>query len=121
MLESLHNALQHTRYPVSGRMATTVWGCNRGARDALSVICPVDSKGAVMLWSASTAGRSATSGAEPDNLSSQAQGNSRSRSCRSSHGGPHTWRVRLRWVPERVFAEMPRVEKILAYDEDPYV
>lgn len=121
MLESLHNALQHARYPVSGRMATTVWGCNRGARDALSVICPVDPMGAVMLWAASTAGRSATSGAEPDILTSQAQGSSRSRSCRSSHGGPHTWRARLRWVPERVFAEMPRVGKILAYDEDPYV
>ncbi|ROV93681.1 hypothetical protein VPNG_08862 [Cytospora leucostoma] len=116
MLESLHNALKHTRYAVSGRMAMAVWGCDRGARDARSVICPIDFKEAVMIWAASTGGPVAISDAEPDILTCQAQGSS----SRSLYGGPYIWRIRLRWMPEKVFEKMPQIEKTLTYNENPY-
>lgn len=111
MLNSLHNALEHTRYSVSGRMAMSIWGCSRGARDALSVICPVESKEAVKIWAVSTGGRFAMTDAEPDTLTFQSQGSS------SSH--PRPWRIRIRWLPEQMFEAMPKVEKRLTYNGNP--
>lgn len=116
MLDSLHNALKHTRYSVSGRMAMSVWGCSRGARDALSVICPVESKDAVKIWAVSTGGRFTMTDAEPDILIFRSQGSSSSR----HHGEPRLWRIRIRWFPERMFEAMPKVEKRLTYHENPY-
>lgn len=108
MLDSLHNALKHTRYSVSGRMAMSVWGCSRGARDALSVICPVESKEAVKIWAVSTSGRFAMTDAEPDILTFQSQASSQ----------PRLWRIRIRWLPEQMFEAMPKVEKSLTYNEN---
>ncbi|ROV99651.1 hypothetical protein VSDG_03107 [Cytospora chrysosperma] len=108
MLDSLHNALRHTRYSVSGRMAMSVWGCSRGARDSLSVICPVESKEAVKIWAVSTSGRFAMTDAEPDILTFQSQASSQ----------PRLWRIRIRWLPEQMFEAMPKVEKGLTYKEN---
>ncbi|KAK7738371.1 hypothetical protein SLS53_006183 [Cytospora paraplurivora] len=116
MLESLHNALKHTYYAVSGRMAMTAWGCDRRARDAMSIICPIDSKAAAMIWAVSTGGRSTITDAEPDIWTFQAQ----SSSSKSFHGRPYIWRIGLRWVPEKVFEKMPQIGKILTYGGNPH-
>ncbi|KUI59680.1 hypothetical protein VP1G_06898 [Cytospora mali] len=97
MIDSLHNALKHTRYSVSGRMAMSIWRCSRGACDSLSITCPVESKEAVKIW--------ATHGGDTSSLYSQ----------------PRLWRRRIRWLPERVFDAMPKIEMRLAYDEDIYI
>ncbi|ROW04869.1 hypothetical protein VMCG_04880 [Cytospora schulzeri] len=116
MLNDLHTALKHTRYSVSGRMAMSVWGCSRGARDALSVICPVESRDAVKIWAVSTGGRFTMTDVEPDILTFQSRVSSQS----SSSSQPRLWRVRIRWLPERMFEAMPNMEKRLTYNENPY-
>lgn len=116
MLDSLHTALKHTRYAVSGRMAMSVWGCSRGARDSLSVICPAESREAVRIWAVSTGGRFTITDAEPDILAFHPRESSSNSSSGGGvhHGGaPRPWRIRIRWLPERTFEAMPKVEKTL--------
>lgn len=110
MLSSLHGALKHTRYSVSGRMGMTVWGCANGAKTGLSIVCPIESREAVKIWCISTSGRFSITEAEPDILSFQ------------SPGAPsRTWRVRVRWLREAAFEAMPKVEMALRYDDgNPY-
>ncbi|KUI70830.1 hypothetical protein VM1G_06459 [Cytospora mali] len=115
MLDSLHSALRHTRYSVSGRMAMSIWRCSRGARDSLSIICPVESKEAVKIWAVSTGGRFSMTDAEPDILTFQAQGGDAS----SLHSQPRLWRIRMRWLPERVFDSMTKIETRLTCNGKP--
>lgn len=113
MLNSVHNALKHTRYSISGRMGMTVWGCANGAKSGLSVICPIESREAVKIWCISTSGRFSITEAEPDILSFQSPGTPQSPS--------RTWRIRIRWLREATFDAMPKVEMALRYDDgNPY-
>lgn len=113
MLSSLHNALKHTRYSISGRMGMSVWGCANGAKSGLSVICPIESREAVKIWCISTSGRFSITEAEPDILSFQSPGNPQTPS--------RTWRIRIRWLREATFEAMPKVEMALRYDDgNPY-
>lgn len=115
MLDSLHGALRHTRYALSGRMAMSVWGCSRGARDTLSVVCPADSKEAVRIWAVSTGGRFTVTDAEPDILNFHSQ-----EDAGSGGGAARSWRIRIRWLPEHTFEAMPKVEKKLPYRANPH-
>lgn len=113
MLSSLHSALKHTRYSISGRMGMSVWGCANGAKSGLSVICPIESREAVKIWCISTSGRFSITEAEPDILSFQSPGTPQNPS--------RTWRIRIRWLREATFEAMPKVEMALRYDDgNPY-
>lgn len=108
MLSSLHNALKHTKYSISGRMGMSVWGCSIGAKNGLSIVCPIESRQAVKLWCISTSGRFSLTESEPEILSFQ------------SPGG-RTWRIRIRWLHEATFEAMPKVQMALRYDDgNPY-
>lgn len=109
MLASLHNALKHTKYSISGRMGMSVWGCSIGAKTGLSIVCPIESRQAVKLWCISSSGRFSLTESEPDILSFQSPATSRSRS--------RTWRIRIRWLREATFEAMPKVEMALRYDD----
>lgn len=107
-LSSLHNALKHTKYSISGRMGMSVWGCSIGAKNGLSIVCPIESRQAVKLWCISTSGRFSLTESEPEILSFQ------------SPGG-RTWRIRIRWLHEATFEAMPKVQMALRYDDgNPY-
>lgn len=113
MLSSLHSALKHTRYSISGRMGMSVWGCANGAKSGLSVVCPIESREAVKIWCISTSGRFSITEAEPDILTFQSPGNPQTPS--------RTWRIRIRWLREATFEAMPKVEMALRYDDgNPY-
>lgn len=113
MLNSVHNALKHTRYSISGRMGMSIYGCANGAKSGLSVICPIESREAIKIWCISTSGRFSITEAEPDILSFQSPGTPQSPS--------RTWRIRIRWLREATFEAMPKVEMALRYDgENPY-
>ncbi|KAK2598627.1 hypothetical protein N8I77_012023 [Diaporthe amygdali] len=113
MLSSVHNALKHTRYSISGRMGMAVWGCANGAKTGLSIVCPIESREAVKIWCISTSGRFSITQAEPDILTFQSPG--------SHHSPSRTWRIRIRWMPEYMFEAMPKVEMALRYDDgNPY-
>ncbi|KAG6368849.1 hypothetical protein INS49_003065 [Diaporthe citri] len=113
MLSSLHSALKHTRYSISGRMGMSVWGCANGAKTGLSVVCPIESREAVRIWCISTSGRFSITEAEPDILTFQSPGTPQSPS--------RTWRIRIRWLREATFEAMPKVEMALRYDDgNPY-
>lgn len=113
MLSSLHSALKHTRYSISGRMGMSVWGCANGAKSGLSVVCPIESREAVKIWCISTSGRFSITEAEPDILTFQSPGTPQSPS--------RTWRIRIRWLREATFEAMPKVELALRYDDgNPY-
>ncbi|KAG8159986.1 hypothetical protein KVR01_010623 [Diaporthe batatas] len=115
-LGSLHNALKHTRYSISGRMGMSVWGCSSGARSGLSVVCPAESRQAVKLWCLSSSGRFSLTDSEPDVLVFQAPG-----SARGEPSPSRTWRIRIRWLREPAFEAMPKVEMALRYDDgNPY-
>lgn len=113
MLSSLHSALRHTKYSISGRMGMSIWGCSTGAKSGLSIVCPAESRQAVKIWCISTSGRFSLTEAEPDILSFQSPG---------AAGRPsRTWRIRIRWLREVVFEAMPKVEMALRYDDgNPY-
>lgn len=113
MLSSLHSALKHTRYSISGRMGMSVWGCANGAKSGLSVVCPIESREAVKIWCISTSGRFSITEAEPDILTFQSPGTPQSPS--------RTWRIRIRWLREATFEAMPKLEMALRYDDgNPY-
>jgi hypothetical protein len=114
MLSSLHNALKHTKYSISGRMGMSIWGCSIGAKNGLSIVCPNESRQAVKIWCISTGGRFRLTESEPDVLVFQApDANYLSRS--------RTWRIRIRWLPEAAFEAMPKIEMALRYDDgNPY-
>lgn len=113
MLSSVHGALKHTRYSISGRMGMSVWGCSNGATSGLSVVCPAESREAVRIWCISTSGRFSITESEPDILSFQSPGTPQSPS--------RTWRIRVRWLREATFEAMPKVEMALRYDDgNPY-
>lgn len=108
MLNSLHNALKHTKYSISGRMGMSVWGCSIGAKNGLSIVCPIESRQAVKLWCISTSGRFSLTESEPEILTFQ------------SPSG-RIWRIRIRWLHEATFEAMPKVEMALRYDDgNPY-
>lgn len=113
MLTSVHNALSHTRYTISGRMGMSIWGCANGSRSGLSIVCPVEAQEAIKIWAITTSGRFSITSSEPNILTFQSP---------SSHQSPsRTWRIRIRWVPEAVFIAMPKVEMALRYDDgNPY-
>ncbi|KAL1864605.1 hypothetical protein Daus18300_007622 [Diaporthe australafricana] len=112
MLTSVHNALSHTKYSISGRMGMSIWGCANGSTRKLSIVCPIESRENVKMWCLSTSRFSITE-AEPDILAYQSPG---------SHQSPsRIWRIRIRWVPEAIFTAMPKVEMALRYsDGNPY-
>lgn len=113
MLNSVHNALKHTRYSISGRMGMSIYGCANGAKSGLSVICPIESREAIKIWCISTSGRFSITESEPDILSFQSPGTPQSPS--------RTWRIRIRWLREATFEAMPKVEMALRYDDgNPY-
>lgn len=118
MLDSLHGALKHTRYAISGRMAMTVWRCHKDVRDTVSVICPLESKEAVKIWVISTGGWFAITDDEPHILTFRSQGGRGH--CSTSGSQPGLWRIRIRWLSERMFEAMPKVETRLLYNENPY-
>lgn len=113
MLSSLHNALRHTKYSISGRMGMSVWGCSIGAKNGLSIVCPIESRQAVKIWCISTSGRFSLTESEPDVLVFQSPDTPQSPS--------RTWRIRIRWLREATFEAMPKVEMALRYDDgNPY-
>lgn len=113
MLASLHSALRHTKYSISGRMGMSVWGCSTGAKTGLSIVCPIESRQAVKLWCLSSSGRFSLTESEPDILSFQSPSTNHSRS--------RTWRIRIRWLREHIFEATPKVEMALRYDDgNPY-
>ncbi|KAI3397097.1 hypothetical protein diail_11240 [Diaporthe ilicicola] len=113
MLQSLHNALKHTRYSISGRHGMSVWGCANGAKSGLSIICPIESQKAIKIWCISTSGRFNLTEDEPDILTFQTPATNRSVS--------RTWRIKIRWLREATFDAMHKVEVALRYDDgNPY-
>ncbi|KAH8761121.1 hypothetical protein F5883DRAFT_563229 [Diaporthe sp. PMI_573] len=113
MLSSLHNALKHTKYSISGRMGMSVWGCSIGATNGLSIVCPIESRQAVKIWCISTSGRFSLTESEPDVLVFQSPDSSQARS--------RTWRIRIRWLRAASFEAMPKVKMALRYDDgNPY-
>ncbi|POS78758.1 hypothetical protein DHEL01_v202852 [Diaporthe helianthi] len=113
-LGSLHNALKHTKYSISGRMGMSVWGCSIGAKTGMSIVCPIESRQAVKLWCISSSGRFSLTESEPDILTFQSPG--------PANGRSRVWRIRIRWLREVSFEAMPKVEMALRYDDgNPFV
>ncbi len=114
MLHTLHQALSHTRYALTGRVALALWGCAlslspRSSQRRISIVCPADDRDIICSW-AVTAGFQRRGGGFAVRVPRGSPG---------MRGRAEMWEVEVRTVGERVWWDLlETVDVGLHLDDD---